>query len=92
MPKNDRTRPALGVVHQAEVTGYVSIYFTGGRTDKIQLLAGWDDPPTECICEANNYNDLNSYAGGVVRQGEYWMVVSKKLEKSGFECVFTPLF
>lgn len=87
-----RVRPALGVVHRAEVTGYVSVYFTGGRTDKIRLLAGWDDPPTECICEANNTNDLNSYAGGIVRRDEYWIVVSKHAQRSGYECVFTPLF
>jgi hypothetical protein len=87
-----RSRPAMGVVHRAEVTGYVSLYFTGGRTTSVRLLAGWDDPPTECICEANNRNDLNSYAGGIVRKGEYWTVDSKLDGRSGFKCVFTPLF
>jgi hypothetical protein len=87
-----RTRPAFGAVHRAEVTGYVSLYFTAGRTDKIKLLAGWNDPPTDCICEANTFNDLNSYAGGIVRQDEYWTVVSKHGGNSGFNCVFTPLF
>jgi hypothetical protein len=70
----------------------VSIYLTGGRTDKIKLLVGSDDPPTDCICEANTVNDLNAYAGGIVRQGEYWTVVSKHGDRSGFSCVFTPLF
>ena len=87
-----RLRPALGAVQRAEVTGYVSIYFTGGRTDKIRLLVGRDDPPAECVCEANTTNDLNAYAGGIVRKGEYWTAACKHPDKSGFECVFTPLF
>jgi hypothetical protein len=87
-----RLRPALGAVHRAEATGYVSLYFTGGRTGTLRLLAGWEDPPTECICETNTRNDLNSYAGGVVRKGEYWTVAGKHPEGSGYQCVFTPLF
>lgn len=87
-----RTRPAIGVVHRAEVTGYVSLYFVGGRTATVRLLVGWDDPPTECICEANTRNDLNSYAGGIVRKDEYWILDTKLGDRSGFECVFTPLF
>ena len=87
-----RLHPAFGVVHRAEVTGYVSVYFTGGRTDVIELLVGSDDPPTDCICTANTTNDVNAYAGGIVRQGEYWSVVSKRGGRSGFSCVFTPLF
>jgi hypothetical protein len=87
-----RTRPAFNTVYQAEATGYVSLFFTGGRTDILQLLAGPDNPPTECICEANTRNDLNSYAGGIVRKGEYWTVVSRTGLRSGVECVFTPLF
>jgi hypothetical protein len=79
-----RLRPALGAVHRAEATG--------GRTGTLRLLAGWEDPPTECICETNTRNDLNSYAGGVVRKGEYWTVAGKHPEGSGYECVFTPLF
>jgi hypothetical protein len=87
-----RSRPAIGVVHRAEVTGYVSLFFTGGRTSVVRLLVGWADPPTECVCEANTRNDLNSYAGGIVRKGEYWLLDSKHGDRSGFECVFTPLF
>jgi len=88
-----RTRPAPGVVHRAEVTGYVSVFFTGGRTDTLRLLVGWDDPPTECVSEANTFNDLNSYAGGIVRKGEYWTLAGTHTGKKsfGFECVFTPL-
>lgn len=84
--------PAIGVVHRAEATGYVSLYFVGGRTATVRLLVGWGDPQTECICEANTRNDLNSYAGGIVRKDEYWTLESKLGDRSGFECVFTPLF
>jgi hypothetical protein len=90
----DRVRPALDVVHRAEVTGYVSVFFTGGRTDTLRLLVGWSDPPTECVCEANAFSDLNSYAGGIVRKGEYWTLAGTHTGKksSGYECVFTPLW
>lgn len=87
-----RSRPDFGTVHRAEATGYVSAYFVGGWNDKLRLLVGWDDPPTECICEANTTNDLNSYVGGIVRKGEYWTIACKRPTKLGFECVFTPLF
>jgi hypothetical protein len=89
-----RVRPAFGVVHRAEVTGYVSVFFTGGRTDTLKLLVGWTDPPTECISEANTFNQLNSYAGGIVRAGEYWTLTGTHTSKKGFgyECVFTPLW
>jgi hypothetical protein len=89
-----RVRPAFGVVHRAEVTGYVSVFFTGGRTDTLRLLVGWNDPPTECVCEANTFNELNSYAGGIVRKGEYWTLAGTHTGKKsfGYECVFTPLW
>ena len=89
-----RFRPAFGVVHRAEVTGYVSVFFTGGRTDTFRLLVGWNDPPTECVSEANTFNQLNSYAGGIVRKGEYWTLTGTHTSKKsyGFECVFTPLW
>ena len=88
-----RTRPAFGVVHRAEVTGYVSVFFTGGRTDTLRLLVGWGDPPTERISEANTFNQLNYYAGGIVRKGEYWTLAGTHTGKKslGYECVFTPL-
>ncbi|HUF83962.1 MAG TPA: hypothetical protein VMQ81_05145 [Acidimicrobiia bacterium] len=87
-----RSRPAFNEVQRADVAGYVSLYFKGGYTDDIQLLVGVGDPPSEVVCEANTRNDMNSYAGAIVRPGEYWMARSKSGANSGFECVFTPLF
>jgi hypothetical protein len=57
-------------------------------------VAQLTDPPTECISEANTFNDLNSHAGGIVRAGEYWTLTGTHTGKKsfGYECVFTPLW
>lgn len=86
-----RLRARLNRVYCAEATGYVAVYFRGGRTNKIRLLVGPKAPPEECIGEANTANDINSYVGGIVRAGEYWMVEAKH-ESTSFGCVYTPLF
>lgn len=80
----------LSQVYRAEWTGYVSLYFAGGFTDSVSLLVGPEDPPTLEICKLNTSSDINSYAGGVVRRGEYWVAASRKPGRSGVKCVFTP--
>jgi hypothetical protein len=85
-----RLRASLDKIYRAERTGYVSLYFDGGYTDRVKLLVGPEDPPDSVICELNTSNSINSYAGGVVRRGEYWMARSEKPTKSGVKCVFTP--
>ncbi len=85
-----RFKAALNRVYQAEWTGYVSIFFTGGWTDTASLRVGPTNPPQNIVSILNCQNDINSYAGGVVRQGEYWMAESKRGEKSGVECIYTP--
>jgi hypothetical protein len=88
-----RFQAQLDKVHRAAAHGYVAVYYTGGWTDKVRLLVGPDTPPTDCVCTANSTNEINSYAGCVVRAGEYWMVTSDRgAAKSGFVCMFTPLF
>jgi hypothetical protein len=88
-----RFRAALDKVHRAAAHGYVAVYFTGGWTDRVRLLVGPDNPPTACVCTANSTNDINSYAAAVVRPGEYWIATSNRgADKSGFVCMFTPLF
>ncbi len=98
-----RLQPELNTVHRAEVLGYVSLYHPrGGAADEVRLLVGPDDPPTECVCEAgwnDNGNYFASYAGAIVRPGEYWMVESPREAREsalgvgpGFRCIFTPLF
>jgi len=87
-----RKEPELGRLHRAEVSGYLAIYFAGGRTNTIKILVGPEDPPTTCVGELNVTNDLNAYAGAVVREGEYWTTESRHDNMSGFRCVFTPLY
>ncbi len=87
-----RTRASLNQVHHADETGYVALYFIGGRTDTVQLLMGPTNPPEICVSELNCQAGINSYAGGVVRQGEYWMAESALGEDSGVRCCYTPFF
>lgn len=81
----------LGRTYRAEWTGYVSLYFEGGYTDSVELRVGDTSPPTTVVCTLNSRNDINSYAGGVVRRGEYWLAASSREHgDSGVRCVFTP--
>jgi hypothetical protein len=82
----------LGRVYQAEVTGYIAAYAGGGYTDVVEILVGPTSPPGQRVGRANTMNDINSYAGAVVRAGEYWVVSTERgADKSSFTCVFTPL-
>lgn len=87
-----RFEPDFNVVYHADVAGYLAVFNDGGFTDRIELLVGSDDPPTEVVATANSRNDINSYAGTVVRPGEHWMIQSKVGAKSGMKATFTPLF
>jgi hypothetical protein len=88
-----RFEAALDVVYQAKTFGYVAVYFVGGRTARLRLLVGPQSPPTTSVGYANSSNEINSYMGGIVRPGEYWMAATHHPGmKAGFECVFTPLF
>ncbi len=83
----------LNRIYRSEWTGYVSLYFDGGTTDIVTLLIGSTSPPTECVCTLNSTNRFNSYAGAVVRGGEYWVARSSHeagSQASGVRCVFTP--
>jgi hypothetical protein len=83
-----RFEAALDTVYRARSHGYVAVYFVGGRTAQMRLLVGPRNPPTTSIGSANN-----SYMGGIVRPGEYWMAATHRPGlKAGFECIFTPLF
>jgi hypothetical protein len=85
-----RQKLALGQVYQAPYTGYVALFFTGGVTDKVELLVGWSSPPTAVVCSLNSQNDFSGYAGCVIRRGEFWLARSSVGHASGVECVFTP--
>ncbi|WP_033438151.1 hypothetical protein [Saccharothrix sp. NRRL B-16314] len=88
-----RFQAALDTVYQAKTFGYVAVYFVGGRTARVRLLIGPHNPPDTSVGCANSGSDINSYIGGIVRPGEYWMAATHRPGlKSGFECLFTPLF
>lgn len=90
--RQPRTRARLNEVYHAPHTGYVALYFFGGRTDAVRLLMGPTDPPEICVSELDCAAGTNSYAGGVVRKGEYWLASSALGEGSGVRCCFTPIF
>jgi hypothetical protein len=87
-----REMARLNQVYHSPFTGYVALFFTGGYTDRVQLLMGPTNPPEFCVCRLNCQGDVNSYAGGIVRQGEYWLAQSQIGEESGVECCYTPFF
>lgn len=82
-----RFQAALDTVYQAKTSGYVAVYFVGGRTARMRLLVGPQNPPTTSV------GHTDSYVSGVVRPGEFWMAATPRPGmKAGFKCVFTPLF
>ncbi|ONI92196.1 hypothetical protein ALI22I_05230 [Saccharothrix sp. ALI-22-I] len=77
---------ALNTVCQAKSFGHVAVYFVTGRTARMRLLVGPENPPTTSV----GYGD---HISGIVRPGEFWMAATHRRGlKAGFECVFTPLF
>lgn len=84
-----RFTPELNVVYRAPVTGYLSVYFSGGRTGYIEVRVG-QEQPTESVGEANSGSD-KSYLGAVIRAGELF-VVDANGKSPAWRCVFTPLF
>ena len=90
--RQPRTVARLNQVYHAPQTGYVALFFVGGRTDSIELLMGPTNPPEICVSQLDCGAGINSYAGGVVRKGEYWLAESARGEGSGVRCCYTPIF
>ena len=83
----------LDTVYQAESHGYVAIYFVGGRTASMRLLVGPRARRPRASATRTPRLEINSYIGGIVRPGEYWMAATHSTGmRAGFECIFTPLF
>ncbi|MGZ6779640.1 MAG: hypothetical protein ACXVGO_11670 [Mycobacterium sp.] len=40
---------ALNTIYDAPVTGYLSVPSTDGRTGRVKLFVGYEDPPTEFV-------------------------------------------
>ncbi|GGM80107.1 hypothetical protein GCM10011609_14950 [Lentzea pudingi] len=85
-PLGERVEARLDTPYLAERTGFVSVYFDGGRTARVKLLVGPENPPTYCVGEV--YAD---HLGGVVRAGEWWIAESNS-KRPGLRVHFTPLF
>jgi hypothetical protein len=89
----ERFEAALDTVYHATTPGYVAVYFVGGRTARVHLLVGRQSPPATSVGYANSGAEINSYIGGLIRRGEYWMAATHNPGmKAGYECIFTPLY
>lgn len=86
----DRFGVALNTAYTAPVTGYLSVSSTNGRTGRVELLVGYEDPPTEVIGAAHS-GASSAYLGAVIREGEIFMLDARG-KQPAFHCVFTPFF
>ena len=87
----DRFSVALNTMSTAPVTGYLSVSSTDGRTGRVELLVGYEDPPTERVGAAHS-GGSSAYLGAVViREGEVFLLDARG-NQPAFHCVFTPFF
>jgi hypothetical protein len=82
---------ALNTTYDAPVTGYLSVSSTDGRTGRVKLLVGYEDPPTEFVGIASTVGGSNAYLGAVIREGEFFLLDAGG-KQPAFRCVFTPFF
>lgn len=88
-----RTRPKLDTLYRADVLGYVAVYFVTGYIATVKLTVGAENPPTTVVGIAHGGGESNSFAGAIVRPGEYWIAAtSGERADYGFELHFTPLY
>jgi hypothetical protein len=84
-----RFRPKFNQVYQASGYTFVAAWFAYGRTGKVELLAGDENPPSQSLgvldAECGN-------ASGVVRPGEYWTLTCNRADGGGFQAMVTPMF
>ncbi|CCH29305.1 hypothetical protein ABZ816_35635 [Actinosynnema sp. NPDC047251] len=93
VPLADGFEGRIDTLYRAEVTGFVAVYFVTGRTAKVQLLIGTTNPPTRVVGVVDSRGSHQSYAGGIVRAGEYWAAASASRRPNlDFRVHFTPLF
>ena len=93
VPLGEGFEGRIDTLYQAGVTGFVAVYFVTGRTAKVQLLVGPSNPPTRVVGVVDSRGTHDSYAGGIVRAGEYWMAASNSGRPNlDFRVHFTPLF
>lgn len=81
---------ALNTTYEAPTTGYLSVAPVDGRTGRLNLFVGYEDPPSELVATANSGGD-RGYLGAVIREGEFF-VLDAGGKNPAFRCVFTPFF
>ena len=86
----DRFGVALNTVYDAPVTGYLSVSATNGRSGRVELLVGYEDPPSELVGVATAGTDRN-HLGAVIREGEKF-ILDAGGKQPAFIGVFTPFF
>ncbi|MFI6026635.1 hypothetical protein [Amycolatopsis magusensis] len=92
-PRGEGFEGRLDTLYRAESSGFVAVYFVTGRTAKVQLLVGPHNPLTRVVGVVNSRGSQDSYAGGIVRAGEYWVAASSSRRPNlNFRVHFTPLF
>jgi hypothetical protein len=86
-----RFRAHLNTVYDAPVTGYLSVASTDGRTGRVKLFVGYDNPPAEFVGIASTVGASTAYLGMVIREGEKFLLDAGGKEPA-FRCIFTPFF
>jgi hypothetical protein len=81
-----RLSAQLNMIYQAKTTGYVWLFFVGGVTEPAEILVGTTRPPTQSVAKALS----GTYAGTIVRAGEYWTARTNN-KNAGYRCIFSPL-
>jgi len=81
----DRFGVALNTMSTAPVTGYLSVSSTDGRTGRVELLVGYEDPPTEHVGAAHS-GGSSAYLGAVIREGEVFLLDARG-KQPAFHCV-----
>ncbi|OBK77862.1 hypothetical protein [Mycobacterium sp. 1274761.0] len=86
-----RFRVRLNTVYDAPVTGYLSVSSKDGRTGRVKLYVGYEDPPAEFVGMAGTVGADYAYLGMVIREGEKFLLDAGGKEPA-FRCIFTPFF
>lgn len=93
-PAGSGLKPRLAArfneVYRADGFGHLSVWFAGGRTGRVVILVGADNPPTDVAGEVTA--DMPSSGTAMIRPGEYWMLNCDRKNGGGFKAVFTPMY
>ncbi|GAA3454965.1 MULTISPECIES: hypothetical protein [Dactylosporangium] len=91
MPEQRPTRFAVEFnrVYRADGPGHLLVWFAGGRTGRVTILAGPADPPEEFAGEVTA--EAPSSCSAAIRAGEFWTLQCNRQDGGGFKALYTPL-